>query len=56
MVIGKSTSLRNALSLFGAHVTQINGPDSTPAAVVGQATVTTVPVGMYLHELIIMII
>ena len=45
--IGKSTSLRNALSVFGME-SSINGPETNPAAVVDQAAITTLPLGMYL--------
>ena len=45
--IGKSTSLRNALSVFGMEFS-INGPETNPAAVVDQAAITTLPLGTYL--------
>ena len=44
-ILGKSTSLRNALSLFGAHEVNICGPDTPAAAIVSQAAATTVPLG-----------
>ena len=45
--IGKSTSLRNALSVFGME-SSINGLETNPASVVDQAAITTLPLGMYL--------
>ena len=45
IIIDKSTSLKNALSLFGAHVNNIHGPDTPLAAIVSQASMTTVPLG-----------
>ena len=38
----------NALSLFGAHALHINGPETSPAAVVSQASSTTVPLGKFI--------
>ena len=49
LCIGKSTSLRNSLSLFGAHLTNINGPDTPTAAIVSQTSTTTVPIGEILQ-------
>lgn len=44
-VVGKSTSLRNALSLFGAEGQNICGPDTPAAAIISQASSTTIPLG-----------
>ena len=46
IVLGKSTSLRNALSLFGGEEKHILGPDTPPAAVVYRAAHTTIPLGL----------
>ena len=45
IIIGKSTSLKNALSLFGAHLNNIHAPNTPLAAIVSQASMTTVPLG-----------
>lgn len=44
--VGKSTSVRNALSLFGVEHLNITGPDIHPAAVVDKASCTTIPIGI----------
>ena len=43
-LLGKSTSLRNALSFFGGEG-NIMGPDTPPAAIVYRAAHTTIPIG-----------
>lgn len=45
LCLGKSTSLRNALSIFGAHETRITGPDTPAAAIISQAATSTIPLG-----------
>ena len=47
--VGKSTSLRVALSLYGVHNQHVHGPDSNAAAVMAKACSTTIPLGM-LHD------
>ena len=44
--LGKSTSLRLALSLYGNDNDHINGPDSNAAAVMTKACCITLPLGM----------
>ena len=44
--VGKSTSLRVALSLYGVHNQHVHGPDSNAAAVMTKACSTTIPLGM----------
>lgn len=46
IVLGKSTSLLNALSLFGSKEQHIVGSDTPPAAIVYCAAHTTIPLGM----------
>ena len=43
---GKSTSLRNILSIFGAEKEHIHGADTVSAALVNKASSTTVPLGL----------
>lgn len=43
--VGKSTSLKNALSLFGVHYVRIYGPDTPAAAILKEASNSTIPIG-----------
>ena len=40
-------TVRNALSVLGAHEVNISGSDTSAAAIVGQASTTTIPLGMF---------
>ena len=50
---GKSSSLRNSLSVFGAETKHIHGADTAPAAIVNKATSTTIPLGMSFYVIVL---
>ena len=44
-IIGKTTSLRIALSLFGAASVHFKGGKSTLSSILSRASITTIPIG-----------